>query len=849
MIGIAMLGAVGPACGSETLTTRYFEQLRRRGLLRLAAGVCRRELARDDLTPEARSQYTLELSRTLTEQAKYAVGAEQAELWKRAAGVVESYLKSSPRAPRRNWLQMQRCVALVLRGEFLRWDAELSPAWMVRRRRTEPGSPSDGNIRRQAVEALQQAVSELQELDRTASRGDSADDRRELAKHIRYQLAIAWVDLAEIHPAGSAERKEALQKASAALSTLTTGTPSTPIAWNSHVLAARVLRLEGDLRRATDRLARIQKQKPPASVMLRMEVELVRLLLAKNLHRQADGILRTLQSRRQTLPGELAFLQVKTQIALWQAARKAGDKRRAAELFRQAEDAVVHAERTVGGYWSYRCRVLLGFLKDARQHGPEVAAAMRKAQAAFEAKQWKAAAGEYAAAAAIAAKDGDERLAFRLGFTAGSIRLQAGDYEAAAGVFQKLAKDHPKHAQAAEADLMAAYCLGRFYDSLRTKARRLAYSAALVEHRRRYPNSPTSHEAAWMLATLHEYRGQTTEALKLYLSIPATHARAAAARLAASRSYETIIKRLRELNKPDDRAAWERHASAKLGEITAGFPKPPKTWDAAQSEVALRTARIHLNLSPPDHEAAEPLLERIVASADAALRKPTIDKETSTFWTGLRGAARQLRIVSLAGTGRFDDARMLLADLEKIGPGEVLAVLDGLMQIGAGTDRAVRERLGGLQLRTALALQRNRGKLKPAEQRWLDRCLAQAYESMGRTDRAVAVYEKLLAKSPRNRKLLTKVASLLEDSSERDALRKGRTHWQTLQSFDKPGTAGWLTARYHVARCSYRLGDYAESRKLLKVTKLLYPELGGEELRGKYESLLKDVNRKSPKRD
>jgi tetratricopeptide (TPR) repeat protein len=874
MLCIACLGGVLPARAAEKETTRYFDQLRRRRLLRLAEGVCRRELARDDLTPVTRSQYTLELSRTLTEQAKYATGAGQAALWKQAAGVVVSYLKSSPKAPRRNWLSLQRCISLGLRGEFLRWDAELSPF--------------DADLRKKAVAGMKEAIDEFRQLERTAPRSPSADDRRELRKHIQYQLAIAHVNLAEVLPAGSAERKDALRKAAAALAPLVAATPSSLISWNSHVLSARILRLEGDLRRATDRLARIQKQKPPLDVIRQVEVELVRLLLAKDLYRQADRILDTLQGGRPGLPGELAFLKVKTSIALWNEARKAKDSQRTASLFQQTADAVAAAEKTVGGYWSYRCRVLFGFLKDARQHGPEVAAALRKAQAAFEAKQWKAAAGEYATAAGLAAKSGNEKLAARLAFTAGSIEIQSGDFQSAAGVFQKLVRDHPESSRAAEADLMAAYCLGRVYDSLRTKARRLAYSQALTEHRRKFPKSPTIHEAAWMLATLHEYRGQTTEALKLYLSIPAGHPRASAARLAAARSYETIIGRLRDLKKPDDRLRWEEHAIAKLGEIIAGFPKLPATWDASQAEIALRTARIQLGRSPPRYDPAEPLLERVIASADAALRKAESGRRkverpirkvgagmnafnggkpnpqsregdaslplsafrrppsAFRFWTAARGAARQLRIVSLAGTGRFDDARGLLADLEKSGPADVLAVLDGLMQIGSGADESVRAKLGELQLQTAQELNRNRGKLKPSERKWLDRCLAQAYESAGRPEQAVAVYEKLLAKSPRNRELLTKVATMLGESSDRASLRKARKRWQTLQSFDKPGTAGWLSTRYHVARCSFRLGDYAECRKLLTVTRLLYPELGGAELRGKYESLLKEARRKLP---
>jgi hypothetical protein len=53
----------------------------------------------------------------------------------------------------------------------------------------------------------------------------------------------------------------------------------------------------------------------------------------------------------------------------------------------------------------------------------------------------------------------------------------------------------------------------------------------------------------------------------------------------------------------------------------------------------------------------------------------------------------------------------------------------------------------------------------------------------------------------------------------------------------KPGSLEWLDARWHVIRCCRRLGEQAEADKLLKVTKLLYPDLGGEAMRTRFDEL------------
>ena len=59
------------------------------------------------------------------------------------------------------------------------------------------------------------------------------------------------------------------------------------------------------------------------------------------------------------------------------------------------------------------------------------------------------------------------------------------------------------------------------------------------------------------------------------------------------------------------------------------------------------------------------------------------------------------------------------------------------------------------------------------------------------------------------------------------------------RSFDSLGKfdADWLAARYHVCRGLLAAGNKADACKLLKVTRLLYPKLGGEKLQARFTEL------------
>lgn len=837
----------GADARGDSKTAKYFEALRKRRLFRLAEGIGSRHLRRERVPPALRGQIALELSRTYAEHAKYTLGTEQADLWERARETVTDRLQQDADLPTRfaYRLRLQFAIVNVLEAEFLLWQSRLSAhdATLAKRAQTKAAAAADH------LQALQAEFTK--EYRRARSRGRRSSEEQAKATELRgilrlleYQHAIALLNHAELLPAEADSRKSAVEAAEKVLRKLAGDPADDAIGWNSRILQVSAARLAGRDEAVASRLKAIERAKPPLTIVDRTMAERVKMFLKLAQPLVAGDTLAAYEKQRGGLPGELAYLRVKTDLELWSLARKNKKEAAAGVYLRQAADNAATAERVIGGYWGYRCRVLLASSDDDREFGGPLATAIRRAKSFHQHRKLKEAAAEYATAAALAAKERRHDVEGNMRFAMASVLLQSKRYADAATAYRTVADLSPPHSRAADAHLMWAYCLGRAYDADRTKARRLEYSQALEQHRRRFAGTPTAGEATWMLATLQEYRLQFTVALKLYLEIPASHSRGPRAQVAAARCLEGILARLRELKRPQDRKAWEVYATGRLSKMVEEFPQSPRKLNASQTEVAMRLARIQLNRAEPDYRQADELLERAYRSAPGS-RQPSGKSKTKSKaapaarqWTSLIQNVRQLRIVSLAGRGRLAEARNALKQLADAGPAEVLAILDGLMQVAPDGGGTMQRELGLVQLHAAVELDRKREALSKSEQAWLDRCLAQAYASSGQGRRAIEYYEKLLAGTPNDRALRKTTAELLLQSTDRKHLAKAKAYWRQIESAEKKGSPEWLKARYHVALSLFRLGELKECRKLLRVTRLLYPKLGGPHLRRQFEDLI-----------
>ena len=123
----------------------------------------------------------------------------------------------------------------------------------------------------------------------------------------------------------------------------------------------------------------------------------------------------------------------------------------------------------------------------------------------------------------------------------------------------------------------------------------------------------------------------------------------------------------------------------------------------------------------------------------------------------------------------------------------------------------------------------------------VDRCLAEAYTATGDLPEAIALYETLLKARSRDRHLMETIGSLLQQHGQLADLQRAKLIYRQLEGFDPAGSTAWLRTRLTVARLCLQLGEKAECQKLLKVTRILYPELGGMELKAEYAKLEMEV--------
>jgi hypothetical protein len=848
---LLMLIVSGSLCQAEDPTRAYFDGLRQRHLFGIAEGYCLNELARPRLSDQKRARYSLELIRTLSAHAASATPAEQDELWKRAEETIAQIERDHPRWSDLPLFQAERARISYLKATQLYWQSQAIP-------RNEA-------LRDSAIDNLDQAVNQLtlseQQIQKLLNKAGANQDFTVLSvatvrdSLLDFQLLIAEADmkLAGLYHADSPKRKMSLAAARKWLDPLARRASTLKITWVSRLALIACERLEGDADAAARALQGLVKDQHPAFLNEPVFVESMRILLAQNQAQLAATKIIEYRQEQGRHSSELAFLEIDALLRLHKIAADKKQQELADELWKQIQKRSQQLTQSQPGYWSQRAKLLVNQQEQIQEYGSRLSESLQRAQLLYSEGKLPEAIAAYDKTSQQAAQEGKTDLAFELGFTSASLQLKQKQYREAAEQFQSLAKRYDAAPKAADASLLAAWCLGQLYSQSRTKTRRLAYTAALEDVRKQFPAGSAYDEAGWMLARLEESRLQYSKALVLYSEIPENHARAADAHLGVARCYEQILVRLAALGKPTD--AWRQEASDVLEKYLANFPAESNPAILlSQAEIGLRLTRIYLNDTPPEYNKAHRLLELIIHTANTKPEElkrnsehspESVAQTTQTIqgWNRVASQALRMQIIALAGQGKPSEARSLVASLENAGTTELLSVLNGVSHIDLDLSPSVRRELGMLQLQSAEKLASRRNDLTPQQIRQLDLCLAEAYLAIDRPIRALEYYQALLKKSPRDNALKRQVALLLEQCGTKECLRQAIPKWRELEAAEKAGSVPWLDARLHIIRAQFESGDTDAAKKLLGVTRLLYPELGNVDLKKQYRELEQQIQK------
>jgi hypothetical protein len=147
-----------------------------------------------------------------------------------------------------------------------------------------------------------------------------------------------------------------------------------------------------------------------------------------------------------------------------------------------------------------------------------------------------------------------------------------------------------------------------------------------------------------------------------------------------------------------------------------------------------------------------------------------------------------------------------------------------------------------LQLSIVQRLSAHRNQLAGDGPTRLDRYHASALAAAGHSAEAITIMQRLAEQFPRDGAIQEEHLRLLSQTNDRATLTRALAGWREMEKKTKRGSSRWFTARYAQAEALYRLGKSEDVAKLIELTRVLHPELGGDALRTKFEQLLKASN-------
>jgi len=836
---LAAVAAAGPfprpsvrPTDERSTDQQFLAGLRQRGLFQLAETYCLDRLQRPDLPDSQRADLVIELSRCLAEWAVSSPPEVRGPLWQRASQVTRDFAQDHPQDPRLPLVRLQQALGHLARGELARQEAQLAAG--------------QTDLLEQARTHLRVAVGELRELagevqgrlreQGLAGPGEpgglSTHQLASLQKNVQYQFARALSNQGRCYETDSSDRADSLNQAVALLARLAGLDPVDPLAWKSRVDLSVCYRLLADYAAARRQIDALRALKPSPPLELRVRAEQIHLALATN---QLDKAFSVLAQGRQidgTTSPELDYAWLETYLAAGRAAAYAKRKAQAAQWQTKATEQLGQIERLHGPYWTRRAGMLLARYVRVSPGGGNLATLVPAAESAFRSGQFDDALALYDRARTLAAKQGDSARAFDLGYVAATIEHQRRRHDEARDRYHRLAMATPDHPKAADAHLLAIYHAAQIVkDQPQPSLDR--YTALLQEHLRTWPNGPTADRARRRLGRLHELQRDWQAAIRAYQAISPGDPEYLPVVEAVERSYRAWLAEQKAAGKPNEQTA-ARAAGWFESMVVGPQGRLPERWSPLQRFAVLAAARFRLNYTAAGYDRTEDLLS-------AALKTAT---DAPPQW---KSAARVLLVVSLAGQGRSGEAGRLLAQISGGSTEQLLGMLQGLERVAATARPEVRSELARLQLRAIKLLRAGRTSLSPAQERTIKGIHAQSLSDAGRTEEARQAYEALAEAYPRDgavqeayaNLLLTRLDQAPTDAARKKPIKTALKKWRELEKKSPPQSRRWFLAKYWVARLQFELGNKTQAAKIVTLLRLLHPELGGPDMKPRFEELLK----------
>ncbi|WP_437193827.1 hypothetical protein [Planctomicrobium sp. SH527] len=808
------------------LIRRYYEALRSRSMFVLAEEAASRAVTQSNLSTESRVEITFQQAMTFFEHGAVESGTSRTEYWNAARDIVTRWLAEHPQSIRHEEMEAWLSTLTTLEAEVLVRDALLTP--------------EDLAGREAAKAKLRQAVSELHPnaakfgKDAPFPKADTRPqsvlirERERLRQENRYFLALTESYLAELEPIGH-NRTGLLMSASQQADSITRGGNDDGLGTEVLLLKARLARLQGDEKRAlvhltSSTLAEKSREELDSLLAERIQLELSRQQLG-----DAFDLLKERLERPETPSDALRATIIQALLAYDATIPRTEGSGTESDYIKEAKRQVSQTR----GRWRREATIRFDRAKQDQSFGPKLANTVRQATAAWQSGQINEAAQLFTAASNEAREAKQVDNAFTFGLTAISLLIQGEHWNELISFSEQLAAIAPDHPKAIEVDLLKCYAIGR----IDSKSQR--FQDALKKHIQQYPNSSTRWDAVRMLGVHEELLNHHVAALEFYQQIPADHASREETDLRSLQLVETLQAGPTALD-PSQSSTIQ----TVLNSIIHRRQGASESWTATQAKIMFQCVRLLMG-SPSNetqvHKILDLLQRRIIAVYQESLKRgEAVPKE----WAELRETTAQLRIISLAGRNQFDEARTHLESLQSTEPEFLLTVLTGLNELATQLPQEKRYELGHLQLQTIRGIQRRRSELNPQQQLLLDEANAKACIAVANWSGAIAAYEELVKAAPDDPKYFKPLIEVLQKQGLPADLQRALQLLKRQESLSAKGSPAWIECRVDQATLLKQSGETDAARKLLGVTRTLYPVMGSPALRDRSNALWNSLNPK-----
>jgi tetratricopeptide (TPR) repeat protein len=737
----------------------------------------------------AREDKVLEMAATLDRAAQATKNPEAARRhWAEAIDLLDWYTKDNPETP--------GCVQLKLQAAMFRWSQAQN--WLESGRTDS----NEKTSRQRAISALEDTIHRLRPL-------AGIQTAKPLMSTLSFQLAQALCDRASLEPDDSEGRKTLEAEALTRLETEPTSEPAMIGVW--HLRRAELLGHVSRWDEAVKELDAAAKATPPPPERQLLEIKVPLLTQGKRFDEAAKAI-------------EGSHLEPAFK-GLWLVRVALG---RLAGLSDVAERARVEKDLF---RWVAETRTTNA--PESRQALMELARSGLEPDAQSDPSAFESLAEGYRLAgnpgkAATIALRGAERArtlgkpqeAAKFRELGGLLLYRSGKFLEAEKVWTQVTEDPAAGPGRARAGMLRALALRQALQARQPGVTTARYTAALERQVKQFPTDPSTEEARWLLGEVAMLGQDREKAESIWSAIRLTSNRWLDSRLAIAFADREELDKLQVAG--DRQKLKERYERAR--KFLRESLEQTKD-ERAQGLILLAMARLEVTPNAGSPESARQLCERVLKLPATA---------------AVHYRANLYRLVSTVELGKYVEAeREAFNHASWSIPSELESLIDTvrlLDQCASTASTDLRQRRFGLVLKILVEPLLNIDSKFSAELRSEVRMRAtRAFLFVGDEREA--------------RKSLAGWKGLPEASGDRLLRELGDTYARLevfaleidvqrlrLQS-NPPGTPTWFDARYALALAYYNTGQFKEAQKLIDGTALVHPDLGGGQLKEKFERL------------